>query len=405
MRRLVSRLLLLLIVLGVAGAIVWGFLPRPVPVDLAHVVRGPLRETVDEEGRTRIKDRYVVSTPLAGSIHRITLRAGDPVTAGETLITTVDPTDPSLLDERTRAQAEAALKAAEAARERAEAEVARADQVHEHAAVEERRMSSLLRTSTVSTQEYDAAAYQERIAAEELKAAQFAARIAVYEVEQAEAALLHSRPAEDGGGQPPRYEIRAPVDGRVLRVMQENAAVVPAGTPLLEVGDLREMEVAVDVLSRDAVRVRPGDHVLLERWGGEGALEGRVRLVEPSAFTKISALGVEEQRVNVLIDFVGEPSERANLGDGFRVEARIVVWEQADVLKVPSGALFRHGDAWAVFRREGDVARRVDVEVGRASDAETQVLSGLAAGDVVVLHPSDKVGDGTRVQPREAEWR
>jgi HlyD family secretion protein len=395
-----QRILLVLVALGVVGAIVYGFLPQPVPADVGRVVRGDLRISVDEEGRTRIKERYVVSTPLAGNLSRIVLEAGQPVQAGKTLIAIVEPTDPTLLDDRALAESEARVKAAEATRERTRAVLERARQEHEFAQVELERQKNLLRTKTIATQVYDAAAYKERMAQQDVRAAEFAVQIAEFELEQARAALVHTRRPAQSAPSPARFEIRAPVDGRVLRVIQESATVVSPGTPLVEVGDPNDLEVLVDVLSRDAVRIHPGDRVLLERWGGDEPLHGRVRLVEPSGFTKVSALGVEEQRVNVLIDFSDPPAKRAGLGDGFRVEARIVVWEKPAVLEVPAGALFRDGDGWAVFRVEDGRARRRRVVTGRSNGLQTQVLDGLAEGDEVVVHPGDRVADGVRIEPR-----
>jgi HlyD family secretion protein len=252
---------------------------------------------------------------------------------------------------------------------------------------------------TVSQQEYDAAVQRERVAAQNLRAAEFAARIAEFELEMAKAVLIRSKPRSPGETLP-RLEILAPVSGQVLRVFQESETVVSPGARLLEVGNPIDLEAEIDVLSADAVKVRPGDRVILEHWGGGEPLAGRVRVVEPSAFTKVSALGVEEQRVYVIVDFVDPPERRPNLGDAYRVEARIVVWESADVLKVPAGALFRRGPEWAVFAVVDGRAEERVVRVGHRSDTEAEVLAGLSEGEQVVLYPGDRVGPGVRVAPR-----
>lgn len=393
-----SRLLIGAVVVAAAALLASALRPRPVAVDLAPAAVATVTVTVDEDGRTRIRERYVVSTPLAGRVQRVGLRPGDLVAAGDTLITVVEPTDPALLDERTLAQAEARALAAAASLERAEVEVERALEAREFAAAEAARLESLGRDGGVTDRELDLAAHEARLAERAVSAARFGREIAAYELEQARAALLYARGeggADGDGGHP----VAAPVDGQVLRVLRESAGVLPAGAPLVEVGDPTDLEVVVDVLSADAVSVEPGQLVLLEHWGGAGALEGRVRTVEPAAFTKVSALGVEEQRVNVVVDFVGPRDGRSALGDGYRVEARIVTWE-GKVLSVPAGALFRRGEGWAVFVAEEGVARLAPVEAGRTDGARTEILGGLAPGAEVVLHPSDRVEDGVRITTR-----
>jgi len=391
--------LIALALLG-AAALGWAFRPQPVSVNVSPVTRGPLIVTIDEEGRTRIKERFIVSAPLAGRLLRVALRPGDAVEAGKTVLTALEPAEADLLDPRARAQAEARLKSAEASRERSIPLLERARTAHDYAATDLARARELHASQGLSHRELDAAEQREAETSAELKSAEFERRIADYEVEVARAALVGRGPDEANGSEGRRLEIRAPISGRVLRVFQESSTVVAAGTRLVEIGDPDDLEIVVEVLSTDAVKVRPGVRMLIEHWGGDESLPARVRTVEPSGFTKVSALGVEEQRVNVIADFTGPASAHA-IGDGFRVEARIVIWESADVLKVPSGALFRDGDEWAVFVVERGRAALRPVTIGRRNSREAEVLGGLAAGETLVLHPGDNVEAGTRLRLRE----
>lgn len=399
MKKATRRLPPLLIATLVIGALVYAFRPRPVEVDIAAVGHGPLEVTVREDGKTRIRDRYVVSAPLAGKLERIQWHSGDPVHENKDILAVIVPADPELLDPRARAQAEAKVRAAEALRSQAEAQLQRARVAHEYAKTDLERVRKLYQSNVTSHQEFDNAEERELTAANSLKAAEFGSQVAEFELEQARAVLLRAS-GNAGEAKDWRHEIRAPISGRVLRVFQESSAVVTAGTKLLELGNATDLEIETDVLSTEAVRIKPGARVIIEHWGGEKPLEGRVRTVEPSAFTKISALGVEEQRVNVIIDFTGKPEERATLGDGFRVETRIVVWDSPHVLRVPSSALFKQDQHWAVFVVEGDRARLREVDFGRSNDEHAEVLSGLREGERVVIYPSDRVEDGALVKAR-----
>lgn len=391
-----TLIVVVLLVPALAGALVWAFRARPVAVDVARVTRGPLVVTVDEEGRTRIRQRYVVSAPLAGRLERVVLRPGDAVEAGRTVVAAIEPADPELLDPRARALAEARLRSAEAAVERGVTLRTRARVARDHAATELGRAQDLFREGGVSHQELDAAEVRAAETAADWRAAEVAERIAAHELEMARAVL------GEGAGSAPGLarEVRAPVGGRVLRVFQESATVVASGARLLEIGDPADLEVVVEALSTDAVRVGPGTRVGIEQWGGDVPLAGRVRVVEPAGFTKVSALGVEEQRVNVIVDFTGPVEGRRALGDGFRVEVRMVVWEGADVRKVPGGALFREGGDWAVFVVDGGRARLARVELGRRGDREAELRTGPEDGALVVVHPGDRVGPGVRLAPR-----
>lgn len=389
-----GRLFLSIVGMLLVGAIVWAFLPKPIPVELAPVVRGALMVTVDHEGRTRIKERYIVSAPLSGRLLRVELEPGDPIKAKETVLATIVPADPALLDPRARAEAEARAKAAEAAEHRASPSLERARAADRMAQSELERAHQLHNSGAISPQELENAELKARTAAEELKAAEFAVQIAAFELEQARAVLNGGAP----GTEATRFEIKSPVDGALLRVFQESEGFVQPGTRLLEVGDPNDLEMEIDVLSTDAVKIEPGDKVVVEHWGGPEPLLGRVRLVEPAAFLKISALGVEEQRVNVIADFVGPPEKRASLGDAYRIEARIVISEADNVLKVPASALFRQGDAWAAFVASRGRAALRSLQIGRRNDLEAEVLSGLRENENVIIHPSDTLRDGVRVQ-------
>jgi HlyD family secretion protein len=316
-----------------------------------------------------------------------------------TLITIIEPTDPALLDPRARAETEARVQSTMAAEKRAEADVAAAEADVKFAREEFERAKTLEARGVVAESDLDKAEHDRRVAVEALEAARFALQTARYEREQAEAAFIRSGP-----GFPADtnwlYEVRSPIDGQVLRVMQESAAVVTPGADLIEVGDPTKLEVAVDVLSSDAVQINPGAHVFLEGWGGGYPLNARVRVVEPSAFTKISALGVEEQRVWVIVDFTDPLDRRPTLRDQYRVDARIVTWSGENVLKLPSGALFRSGDSWAVFVINGRHARLRPIEIAHNNGLEAEVLEGLGEGDSVILHPGDRIEDGTPVEVR-----
>lgn len=392
--------------LGLLCGLVYAFWPKPRLVDIAEVTRGPMEVTVDEEGKTRIRERYVISAPLAGQLRRITLKSGDPVKAGKTLIAVIEPSDPALLDARSLAESQARVKAAEASVAQAGPNLERARVALEFAQSEYRRARQLAERQSVSPQELQNFETQLRIRTEELKAAQFAEQIARFELELAQAALLRVQPQKtdadtrNPNGSLARIDIRSPIDGRVLHVFQESAMVVAPGTKLIEVGDPADLEVEVDVLSSDAVQIEPGAPVRLEHWGGDRPLLGAVRLVEPAAFTKVSALGVEEQRVNVLIDFTEGPQARAELGDGYRVEARIVTWRKDDVVRVPASALFRSGEDWSVFQVVDGHARLAKIKIGHTNAQYAEVLEGLSPGDRVVVHPSDNVADGVAVIQR-----
>jgi HlyD family secretion protein len=381
----------------VGGLLAVALWPTTSLVDVAVISHGPLVVTIDEEGATRVRNRFVVSAPLTGRVLRIELEPGDPVKRGQ-VVAQVRAEAPPLLDARTRAEAQAAVESAKAALGRARAEEERAKAALAQLRRQLARLRELAKDGLTTQQEIDAREAEVRVGEESLNAATFAVRAALSEIQRAEARLAPSSPDVSGRV----VTVTSPADGVVLKRVRESETVVPAGDPLLEIGDPRRLEIVADLLSTDAVRVKPGARALVEQWGGDKKLEARVRRIEPSGFTKISALGVEEQRVNVVLDFTNPAEAWAALGDAYRVEVRIVIWEAAEVMKTPTSALFRDGEKWAVYVMNDERARRTLVEIGHQTGQEAEVLSGLSEGARVILHPGDMLTDGARVKPRAA---
>jgi HlyD family secretion protein len=381
------------------AAVVWAFIPKPAMVEVAEVTRGAFEQTIDEDGKTRVRERYTVSAPLAGRVARITLKAGDAVERGA-VVAIMQPAAPPLIDARAERELEERVGAADAALARSRTNVE-----HARAALIQNRADAQ-RTQKLAVQGFIAPAQLERdelkvtLSARETEAADFERHAAEHQLELARAALTRSRQGwQAGRGE--RLDIRAPVTGRVLRVTQESEAVVALGTPLLEIGDPADLEVVIDVLSGDALQITPGQQVKLERQHGTGAaLDGRVRKIEPSAFTKVSALGVEEQRVNVLIDITSPRAQWQTVGDAYRVDARIAVHSASDAVKVPVAALFRDGAQWAVFVADGNVARKRLIETSRRGAREALVDKGLAPGERVIVYPGDAVRDARKIAVR-----
>jgi HlyD family secretion protein len=401
MKNWLRRLLPVAVVLLVVGAIVYGFWPRPVEVDLGTVTRGPMRVTVDEEGKTRIRDVYVIDAPLGGSLHRVRLKAGSPVVEGETVLAVIEPGDPAFLSATELAQAQSRVRVAEAAQKAAADRAGAAKKEHDLAVANHARIRKSHEAGVASGEELQTAEIREQVRAAEVQAALSAARVAESEVELARAALVRSNPKSALPPEDARLVIRARTNGVVLKVDRESAGAIATGTPIMSVGNPADLEMVIDVLSTDAVKITPGNRVIVERWGGGEPLAGRVRLVEPAAVLKVSALGVEEQRVNVIADFADPPEKRKGLGHAYRIDAKIVVWEASEAVKVPAGALFRGTDGeWAVFAVRDGVARATPVRVGHSNGVDAEVLEGLAPGDRVVMHPSDRVTDGVEVVGR-----
>jgi HlyD family secretion protein len=362
----------------IIGGLALAFRPRPVPVDAVETIRGPLTVVVEEEGKTRVIDRYVVSAPVSGFARRIELDVGDVVARGDQLLT-LEPLRSDVLDPRSRAEAEARVQAARAALLGAQQNATAALADSEYADTELRRKEKLRADGTVSEEELDRARAQARTAAARLRSAQFSVDVSRHELDGAKTALEFS--AAEPGAAPEKVSVTSPVDGRVLALVRESEGVVSAGQPLVEVGDPGNLEVEVEVLSIDAVKISPGTSVRFLRWGGDEPLEGVVRVIEPTGFTS-------------------PREEWERLGDGYRVEASFILWHGQDVLQVPSSAVFRHGGGWAVYVVDGDTAVLRPVTPGRRTGLEVEISDGLNAGDEVVVHPSDQVSDGVRIRRR-----
>lgn len=387
------------VVAGIVVFIAMGFRPKRVDVDAATITTGPLTVSVLEEGKTRIRHRYVVSPPIAGLLDRVELRAGAPIVKGETVLAAFEPLPSGMLDPRAHAEAEARLKAAEAAKLQSQATLERAKAALELAVKDKERADELLKKQVITQQDWDSADSRVIMLTREQRAAEFGQQIAEFARAQAEAVLG----LNNGAGAEQPWKVIAPVNGYVLNVFEENERAVTPGMPIMEIGDTNDMEAEIELLSSDAVAVRPGAPVSIEQWGGPAPLKGRVALIEPGGYTKISALGVEEQRVKVRVDFVDPIPADHPLGDRFRVEARIETWHGDNVLQIPSGALFRRGGDWMTFLVDGGRARAVKVEIDHNNGVSAQVLSGLKQGDRVILHPPDSIAEGSAVSPRAGQ--
>lgn len=396
--RLRAHLGFVLLALIVLGGLVFGFFPRAVKVETVVATRGPLRVMVEEEGKTRVRERYVISAPVAGHARRIVLKVGDMVGAGQA-VAEIEPSRSAALDPRAHAQATAAVKAAEATLDAARASARAATASAELARLEVARNEALFRQRFVSRQALDAAQAEHSRSRAAQATAEHAATAASFDLERARAALLATSRGHTGVAADV-LAVRTPIDGRVLKIVHESEGDVPPGSALIEVGDPGSLEIEVEVLSSQAVRIAPGNPVLLDRWGGDATLLGVVRVVEPTGFTKVSALGVEEQRVRVIVDLTSPREAWRRLGDGYRVEARFIVWEGQDVLQIPASALFRQQGGWAVFAVDAGRARLRQVAIGQQSGLQVQLTSGLKAGDVLVGHPDDKISDGVRIKAR-----
>lgn len=389
---------------SIAGALVlalaalgsyWLLRPQPIIVETAEVVTSRFQDTVEEDGRTRVRDRYLVSAPLSGRIQRLALKAGDAVRTGQTLATITPPVSP-LLDPRVRLELEAQVGAAEAA-------VGETASLHDQAKVllaqasaDLERIRELVKRNVAATAQLERQEFLFRSAERQTDAAERRWHAATHLLEQARAALKSADNSEAGES----FPVSCPIDGRVLRVMQESEIIVAQAAPLLELGDPGDLEIVVDVLTTDAARIREGDKVVMERWGGPTDLHGAVRRVEPSGFTKISALGVEEQRVWVVVDITSPRETWTSLGDGYRVGAKIVVDENDNAIVVPIGALFRRGDAWSIFVVEAGRVHLREIQVARLSARTAAVAQGVHPGEVVVVYPPASLAEGSEVKPQ-----
>jgi len=384
----------------IALALVMSFMPRPVMVDLVEVQPGPLVVTLDEEGETRVHDAYTLSAPVTGRVQRITWHVGDPVAANETILAQIEPGDPSFLDPRSEAQARAAVQAAEAARDLAEATVNDARAQYKFALGEYARMQELIKEGSISRRDLDTAERDYKARRAGLDTARAALQVRSYELELARAQLVSPVETQMTRGNCECIPIRSPINGRILQIADRSERVVREGDSLMQIGDPKDLEIVVDYLSMDAVRIEAGQRVIIDNWGGPEPLEGRVRLVEPFGFLKISALGIDEQRVNVIIDFASDAGWE-KLGHGYQVETRVVLWETDSSLSVPLTALFRDGEDWALFVNEDGRARLRRVQTGQRNGIVAEIRSGLEAGEQVVAYPSDRVADGVRIASRD----
>jgi len=383
---------------ALAAGIVYSFRPRPVPVDLATVQKALLRVTIDDEGETRVRDVYTLYAPLTGRLLRVTADPGDPVEAGRTVLARIEPAPPAMLDLRTEAERRAAVEAAEAAEALAAADMSRARAGLAFATTERDRAQRLIAHHAISQRDLDDAERAYRTAKAELASAKAALEMRTHELAVARSRLLPRTAKSMPDGNPEDVTVTAPVSGAVLRIIRRSAGIVEAGAPLLDIGDPHKLEVVVDPLSEDAVQMHPGQKALITGWGGPD-LDAVVRRVDPVGQTKVSALGIEEQRVNVVLDFADPPAAWRRLGDGYRVDVRVILF-QGDVVQVPVGALFREHDGWAVYIDDHGKARLRQVEIGERNSFAAEIRSGLTAGQRVVLYPSERITNGVAISAR-----
>jgi HlyD family secretion protein len=391
MKRTIKRLFGAAVVLGLLGVVAWTLRPKPLAVETGRVARGHMQVTIDEDGQTRAHDRFTLAAPIAGRLSRIRLHEGDAVSP-QTVIATISPLP---IDAREVARTKAEIESLEALKKEAVQYVERAEADHEQTQRDVVRYTDLQRQDVVPRQTLEQAQTAEKRAAKELAGARFKVQSAEAEVARARAGLISIEETQEKSSK--IVELRSPVASRILRILEPSEHVVTAGTPVVMLSNPSKIEIVIDLLSTDAVKVKPGADVSIEGWGGPKTLRARVRMVEPYGFTKVSALGIEEQRVNVIADFLDSP---VGLGDGYRVEARIVIWENPDVLIAPGSALFRDGDGWSVFVVEAGRALRKSVGVGHRNALETEIIRGLNPGEEVILHPPNDLKEGVAVAAR-----
>ncbi len=384
-----------------ALALCYALWPRPVAVEIVTATEGPMVVTLEDDGITRVKEVYSVSAPIAGRMLRLEIHPGDPIEAGNTVIALIEPADPAFRDSRAQRELELTVDAARAARDVADANLKGREADLELARLEVARDRQLYATGVLAKASLDRAEAEMAVIDSAHATARAALRQRDFELRTAEASLIRpSDPVAAKKSHQSHFVIRAPITGVILRLLHENEGVVQVGQPLAEIGDPSSLEIVVDLLSSDAVQVAAGDAAIVTRWGGEGALDGRVRRIEPVGSTKVSSLGIEEQRVNVIIDLTDPPKIWRRLGHGYQLDVAIVRWSSPKVLRLPVGALFRAGEDWAAFRVEAGRARQIGIEIGEINDEVAEVLRGLRAGDRLVSHPGEKVADGVAVVSR-----
>ena len=393
------KIFILSIVLVVVFLLILGFLPKTQQVDLVKVTRGPLQITIEEEGRTRLKERFVISAPTAGYMRRINSKVGDPVNKGQ-VVAVLEPLQSQSLDPRSRATSQASVSSADASlnasieRER----VATADADYTEQRME--RLKSLYAKGSISKDQFDQIDSEVKKAKALQRSAAAAVNVAKSELERAKITLQNFT-AVKRNGKNDAVNVSSPVSGAVFRIYHESEGTVNVGEPLMDIGNSKNLEVRVEVLSSDAVKIKQGTAVLFKRWGRDEPLTGSVRLVEPAGFTKVSSLGVEEQRVLVIVEITSPPEKWQVLGDGYRMEAHFIIWEGKNILQIPASALFRLGNQWAVFVEENGKARRRVVEVGQRNGLAAEIISGLKESEKVVAYPDDSIGEGTKIRQRK----
>jgi len=393
------KLFIIIIIMIVVLLLIYGFLPQTQEVDIVSVTRGPLQITIEEEGRTRLKERFVISAPTAGYMRRINAKVGDPVKKGQ-IVALLDALQSQALDPRSRATAEATVSAAEASlnaaieRER----VATADADYTEQRLE--RLKALYEKGSIAKDQFDQTDSEAKKAHAGQRSANAAVNVARAELERAKITLQNFTSVKRTGRQD-AVAVASPVSGNVFRIYRESEGTVNVGEPLMDIGDVKNLEVRVEVLSSDAVKIKKETVVLFKRWGRDDPLTGSVRMVEPAGFTKVSSLGVEEQRVLVIVDITSPPDQWRVLGDGYRLEAHFIVWEGKDILQVSASALFRSGKDWAVFVDEKGKARRRMVEVGQRNGLTAEIISGLKENEMVVAYPEDSISDGTKIKAKK----
>ena len=391
---------LIILFLIVAG-LIFTFRPQPIPVDLIKVAQGPMIVTVEEEGETRVKDVYMLSAPVTGHMLRIDAEVGDDVIAAETLVAQIRPINPEFLDKRSEEEARAAIKTAEASLALTEAQLVEAQSEFDFAVTELERANKLIQQQVIPQRALDNAKRDYKSKRAGVNTAKAALRARQFELAQARAHLVSPADVQTNDQDCQCVTILSPITGKILQVLHESEGVISMGTPLVEIGDPANLEIVVDFLSSDAVRIQPGQRVIIEEWGGESALQGTVRKIEPFGFTKTSALGIDEQRVNVIID-LSDPTEKwQRLAHGYQIEARVVLWESENVSKVPLTSLFRDNDNWAVYVEQENRAKLQHVKLGQRNGLEAEILEGLPEGSQVISHPSNQIVDGIRVKPRD----
>ena len=399
-QRTAKNVLKIFLALFALGLMIFAFLPERVKVDMVTVEKGELLVTLEGEGKTRIHDIYVVSTPIEGRINRINIEPNDIVSAGKTIIANMYPANPSFLDKRSETQAKADVEGARAALSLASSRVKQAQAQLDYELTDFKRTKALFQKKSISEAQLESAELRIKTLKSELETTLSNKQLMLSRLNASKATLLQPEDTNTENDEDCHICIHSPVDGRVLRILHKSESIVPVGTKLVEIGDPSNLEIIIEMLSTNAVRVRVGDQAMIKRWGGEEDLHARVRVIEPSGFTKVSALGVEEQRVNVILDFTDPADKWLALGNAYRVEAAIIIDQAKEIIRTPLSTLFRHNEVWSVFKVIDGVASLQTVEIGLRNDRFAEVTQGLAVGDQLIMHPGNAVNEGVKVEQR-----